>query len=157
MTDIPGLDKSNTVHDIDKTKTSGVFILCIHCIRMVYILVASDSSFASFLSPESGFSFAAGICRACANFDAVTEETYSVPYKIIQNTRMYLCACIIAREQLPIAEEQNLFVDVALNDPGFINSDCRIYEVRTDENTLSKLEQLDSDKLLLDYVSGGFF
>lgn len=124
---------------------------------MVYILVASDSSFARFLSPESGFSFAVGICRTCANFDAVTEETYSVPYRIIQNTRMYLCACIVAREELPIAEEQNLFVDVALNDPDFINSDCRIYEVRTDENTLSRLEQLDRENLLINHVSGGFF
>jgi GTP-binding nuclear protein Ran len=153
----PGLGKSDTAHDIDKIKENGVFILCIHCIRMVYIVVASYSSFARLLSPESGLSFAAGICRTCANFEAVTEETYSVPYKILENTRMYLCACIVAREELQIAEEKNVFVDVALNDPGFIDSDCQVYEVRTDEHTLSKLEQLDRDKLLLEHVSGGFF
>lgn len=142
---------------MDKLKESGVFILCIHCIRTVLILVASDSKFARFLSPMSGFSFAVGVCRTCVDFDSVVEETYSVPYRIIQNTHMYWCACMVAKEELPIAEEQNKFVDIALNDPDFMNSDCQIYGVQTDEEILSKLELWGGDKLLLNHVPKGFF
>lgn len=151
-----GLHKPHIGYDTKKRKKRGVFILCIHCLRMVCIVVPCYSRLASLLSPGSGFSFAVGVCRTCANLEAVTEETYSVPYKIIESTHMYRYACIVARKKLPIAEEQNVFVDVALNDPGCMIIDCRIYGVRTDD-ALSKLTQLDRDELLLDHVPKGFF
>lgn len=170
--DYPRITESNTLEtpgtDLESDSTApsnNLFILCIHCIRTIFIESSRPSS-------RSAYSLATTTCRTCKKNLEKSESTShlvenQVSAELLRSTRLYECCNRIAGDDESIVEllvndkneeegPQMVSIFSADDLADRISTDDCIYSVRTGKDVLLRSEKLTRNDLLLPYVLGGF-
>ncbi|KAH8696240.1 hypothetical protein BGW36DRAFT_408174 [Talaromyces proteolyticus] len=141
----------------DDSEEFIVFILCVHCIRMIAITSPETGSLVRLIPLSVPCSLVTIICRHCSDTIGL-EMPDSLPFNVVKHTRMYDCAETAAGKKVEILLGDN-DMTWTTNLPDLAEStdtDCCIYGIRTDDDTISRLHEVEAADLWLEHVPGAF-
>lgn len=163
MTGTEALDLQK--EDFERSRPrENLFVLCTHCIRMIFIeMLSSDTS-----SSTSVYSLATTTCRTCRKQNEQGETSSPLGNRIspelIRSTRLYECCARIAGDEATVEllldkNEGSKTVSFMSTEEvaDKLNARDHIYSVNTENSVLHRLEKQTVGDLLLPYVLGGFF
>ncbi|RHZ61831.1 putative RAN small monomeric GTPase (Ran) [Aspergillus thermomutatus] len=145
-------EKPNTVKD------QGLFVLCIHCIRMVLIKSIQETPLAHLSNDKPSFALITTACRSCCR-DSKKSQSDEVRMSpdLIRYTAMYECARKVAEEEVEVLADKSSVAHISLDKlTNSIGRECQIQGISTSPEILQRLRQVARKDVLLGYVPGAF-
>ncbi|GIK00914.1 hypothetical protein Aspvir_004944 [Aspergillus viridinutans] len=139
-------------------KDQSLFVLCIHCIRMVLIKCIQGTSLAQLSNDNPTFALITTACRSCCldSKKSQSEEVRMSP-DLIRYTAMYECARKVAEEEVEVLANKKSVAHISLDKlTNSIGRECQIQGISTSSETLQRLRQVGRKDVLLGYVPGAF-
>jgi GTP-binding nuclear protein Ran len=139
-------------------KDQSLFVLCIHCIRMVLIKCIQGTPLAQLSNDNPSFALITTACRSCCQ-DTKKPQSDEVRMSpdLIRYTAMYECARKVAEEEVEVLTNKRSVAHISLDKlTNSIGRECQIQGISTSSDTLQRLRQLARKDVLLGYVPGAF-
>ncbi|GAQ08715.1 GTP-binding nuclear protein Ran [Aspergillus lentulus] len=139
-------------------KDQSLFVLCIHCIRMVLIKCIQGTPLAQLSNDSPSFALITTACRSCCH-DSKKPQSDEVRMSpdLIRYTAMYDCARKVAEDEVEVLANKKSVAHISLDKlTNSIGRECQIQGISTSSDTLQRLRQLARKDVLLGYVPGAF-
>lgn len=155
-------ESNNTLESLEKQPTppkdESLFVLCIHCIRMVLIKCIQGTPLAQLSNDNPSFALITTACRACRH-DSQKSQSDEVRMSpdLIRYTAMYECARKVAEDEVEVLTNKKSVAHISLDNlTDSIGRECQIQGISTSSDTLQRLRQIPRKDVLLGYVPGAF-
>ncbi|EAW24521.1 putative RAN small monomeric GTPase (Ran) [Aspergillus fischeri NRRL 181] len=139
-------------------KDQSLFVLCIHCIRMVLIKCIQGTPLAQLSNDKPSFALITTACRSCCH-DSKKSQSDEVRMSpdLIRYTAMYECARKVAEDEVEVLTNKKSIAHISLDKlTNSIGRECQIQGISTSSDTLQRLRQMARKDVLLGYVPGAF-
>ncbi|PKX96382.1 putative RAN small monomeric GTPase (Ran) [Aspergillus novofumigatus IBT 16806] len=139
-------------------KNQTLFVMCIHCIRMVLIKCIEGTPLAQLSNDNPSFALITTACRSCCH-DSKKSQSDEVRMSpdLIRYTAMYECARKVAEDEVEVLTNKKSVAHISLDKlTSSIGRECQIQGISTSSDTLQRLRQLARKDVLLGYVPGAF-
>ncbi|KAH1855977.1 hypothetical protein KXX54_004443 [Aspergillus fumigatus] len=150
-------ESNNTLESLEKQPTplkdESLFVLCIHCIRMVLIKCIQGTPLAQLSNDNPSFALITTACRACRH-DSQKSQSDEVRMSpdLIRYTAMYECARKVAEDEVEVLTNKKSVAHISLDNlTDSIGRECQIQGISTSSDTLQRLRQIPRKDVLLGY------
>ncbi|KAF7163917.1 hypothetical protein CNMCM6106_000689 [Aspergillus hiratsukae] len=139
-------------------KDQSLFVLCIHCIRMVLIKCIQGTPLAQLSNDKPSFALITTACRSCClDSEKTQSDEVRISPDLILYTAMYECARKVAEDEVAVLATKKGVAHISLEKlTSSIGRECQIQGIATSSEILQRLREVARKDVLLGYVPGAF-
>ncbi|KAF7113836.1 hypothetical protein CNMCM5793_004891 [Aspergillus hiratsukae] len=139
-------------------KDQSLFVLCIHCIRMVLIKCIQGTPLAQLSNDKPSFALITTACRSCClDSEKTQSDEVRISPDLIRYTAMYECARKVAEDEVEVLATKKSVAHISFEKlTSSIGRECQIQGIATSSEILQRLREVARKDVLLGYVPGAF-
>ncbi|EAW14995.1 putative RAN small monomeric GTPase (Ran) [Aspergillus clavatus NRRL 1] len=136
----------------------SLFVLCIHCIRMIFVKSIQGTKLAETVEAKTPFSLTTTACRSCCrDFGTSSPVKTCMSPDLIRYTAMYECARKVAEEEVAVLTFKKSVAHIEMEElTEYMGLTCQIQGVSTTPDTIERLSELEKKDVMMSYVPGAF-